>query len=138
MMSSRLFLAAILAPLSIPTVLIVLIIFGGPAFQGIWGVFAIGISIVFSYVGTWVLGIPIFYWLQRRGWLSTSTLVLCGSLIGAVVWFLFLQLLGWMLESSGSYSLDNVMWGAALGAFVAAIFGLIGKIEMYRVHENDT
>ncbi|MES9856164.1 MAG: hypothetical protein ABW166_06130 [Sedimenticola sp.] len=89
--------------------------------------FVMFFGIPVSYIATVIIGVPVYKFLDMKGALSKTNLVLCGSVLGAVVLVLFFSSM-----SFGGMEIKEILFiaviGAALGASVAFSFGLIAGI----------
>ena len=114
-----------IAPL-IPVVLMIFLpIVFGDNFNEIW-LLVIGSNLLISYLATIIIGMPVFYVLERISQLNLWSLSLCGIVFGAVL----LTLL-----ASMTYNLDGsdlallIFWGGCFGLLVALPFGLIAGVK---------
>lgn len=116
----RLALAAAIAPL-VPMFPVVAM-YGA---QPIAMIFSLGTS----YVGFLVV-LPIILYLERRGQLDFSWLIVVGAVGGTMAFSGFLIAFAFMLGSFPRFSdyWIAVVWGAPLGIAVALAFGLIAGI----------
>jgi hypothetical protein len=97
-------------------------------------VFMLVISISFSYVPCFVLGLPLLKFLDKRQSVSTITLTVGGALIGAAVFYVFGLLLSELLGSPRRIipGMRELVSGALLGSLVAISFGLIAGFPLLR------
>ena len=89
------------------------------------------IALITSYLGTLILGMPLVYFLGRFKCLNLPILVLSGSVLGIFVWYLFSIFLGYMLSSSVSFELKNIIGGIFFGSIISICFGLIAGITIH-------
>lgn len=117
--------AAVISPL-IPAVIALAPMLGGenPQFE----MLAVALALLTSYLGLFVIGLPLVFLLERIGWLNLPVLSITGALAGIGVLALFLQGLGAILESSAPINTIQILWGAGLGFSAALSFGLISGI----------
>jgi hypothetical protein len=85
-------------------------------------------SIGTSYLGLFVIGLPVILLLRRLALLNLGTLALVGAVGGIVAFAAFSAVLTRLLQSSGSFGPPSVAWGAGLGLAVALSFGAIAGI----------
>ena len=107
-----------------------------------WAILTVTFALVAGYVGYFVVGIPLIYFLRRMGWLTLPILVFSGTAAGIVILGGVGKLLGILLGSSGpfdlSYILSYVLWGGMLGFVVALLFSLIAGIPVRAIRKNDS
>ena len=122
---TRIVIASALAPLVVPASFLV--------FH--WAVnphAGVALVVLFSaaaaYAGLLVLGLPVAYGLYRIRLLNLWSLALVGVFAGVIVMFAFVQVLGRLLQSSGSFGLLGAAWGATLGLLVALVFCALVRI----------
>jgi hypothetical protein len=118
----------IVAPLSIPFVVLV---FGSSGVFGVQGVFstvALFVSVIFSYFGMFILGFPAIFALKKYGSYSLGWIVLIGMFGGVVIWFIFLELFSRYLGNDEGLSYISVFFGAIMGALVSFIYSLIAGV----------
>jgi hypothetical protein len=90
----------------------------------------LGVGAITGYVGLFAIGLPIMRALRRAGRLNLLSLTLCAVPAGVLAFYLFLRILGFLLESSAPFELRHAIWGASLGAFVALVFGVIAGLTL--------
>lgn len=135
MFSARLVLAALLAPWTVPIVLVVAETTRARAwpfhYESGW---ILSTAIVAGHVGFWIIGLPLVKLLRRLGRLNLLILTLCGALAGAAVFVLFGVFLALALGSLLYSSVNSLMlvWGGILGASVAASFGSIAGVPLFK------
>jgi len=126
---NREMVGVIVAPLVIPFALLIFIgtsgLFGE---QGVFSVFAVTTSVIFSYLGMLVLGLPVIIFLKKFGRYSLGWVFVAGAVCGAIVWFVFLGLFSGSLYSESGVSYLSVVAGAVLGAMVSLTYSLIAGI----------
>jgi len=124
-------LAALVAPWAAPAAVAVSISVPYSAREGFADYWAIlSISLVASYIGVLLLGLPAAYFLDRLRWLNLATLAVSGALGGIAVFWLFLFLLVHVVFKSSEALFPWTLWGAPLGLFVALVFGVIGGVPL--------
>ena len=129
MAEHRSLIAAMIAPWAAPAVLILLPVVQSRSWPFHYELpLIVTCSIVFSYLGSFALGLPLVHVLRRVGWLSLTSLTLSGALAGALVFYVFFQLLGVVLASSAPFGTLQILWGVSLGFSVALVFGVIAGI----------
>ena len=123
-------LAVLVAPWAAPAAIAVSISLDSAreGFADYW-VF-LSVSLVASYLGVVLLGLPIAYFLDRQRWLNLGTLAVGGALSGIGVFWLFLYLLVQVVFRSSEPLFPWTFWGAPLGLFVALVFGVIGGVPV--------
>jgi hypothetical protein len=127
MTESRFGLAAAVAPMA-PTVLVVAAAILLPHGFGNALPFAIIFSVPTSYLGFFLVGLPLIHLLKRKGYLNFSTLAIAGIAAGIVAFAGFSVVFGLMLGSRSSYGAVGAAWGAGFGLLVAIVFGLVAGI----------
>ena len=95
-----------------------------------WSFLTVALAALTGYAGLFAVGLPLFHFLGRMGWLSLPVLVIFGALAGIAVFGLFSKFLGFLLGSSTSFDFAHIFWGAGLGFTVALLFGLIAGIPL--------
>ena len=119
----------IIAPLVIPFVVFVFGASGAFGAQGVISLVAIFSSVIFSYSGMFILGLPAVYFLKRFGRFNLGWVLVAGVVGGAVVWFVFLELFSRSLESESGVSYLSIVSGAIMGSLVALTYGLIAGVR---------
>jgi hypothetical protein len=127
MTEHRFQIASLMAPCT--PALFVFIGFLTQSFQ--WNFLIVGLALLTSYLGFFIVGYPLIYLLRRTGLLSLPVLMLSGLVFGVLVFYLFSLFLGFLLESSAPFGLSATLWGALLGLCVALSFGLIAGITWH-------
>src|SRR5438128_2537313 len=86
-MNRRVTIALFVAPLMVPVLLVPYLqsMGGAPSFFA----FALEVSIVLSYCGTFVLGIPAYLFLRARNWTAFWIAPLAGFIAGFLMWLVF-------------------------------------------------
>ncbi|MFL1456375.1 hypothetical protein ACJO5Y_18190 [Marinobacter sp. GN3S48] len=125
----RLWLASITAPLTpvVAVTLVPMFFTQGQAF-GNWLPVVILLGLFTSYLGAFVLGLPLVFLLERFGRLNLVALALAGAASGALIFSCFLYFLGLMLGSQSNIGFTEAVWGAGLGLMVAVPFSLVAGI----------
>ena len=127
MNESRFFWAAAVAPLT-PTGLVIAASLLLPYGFGNGLFFAILFSVLTSYLGFFLVGLPPVQLLKRKGYLNFGTLAIAGIVAGVLAFAGFSFVFGLMLSSRGSYGVVEAAWGAGFGLIVAIVFGLVAGI----------
>jgi hypothetical protein len=145
---SRSVIAFLVAPLWVPllvTPYCYLFVFPH-AEQGRWVVISAILSAIFSYGGTVLLGVPIFSILRARNLTASWIAIAIGFVIGAVVFEVFLVLLGLSLYG-GNFKLAMktfyetildpiklmfLVWPGSLGGIVGITLWLIARPDRSR------
>jgi len=124
-------LAVLVAPWAAPAAIAVSISLPTGAQEGFadYWVF-LSVSLIASYLGVVLLGLPVAYFLDRQRWLNLATLAVGGALSGIVVFWLFLFLLVQVVFRSSESLFPWIFWGAPLGLLVALVFGVIGGVPV--------
>jgi len=125
----RVGIAAALSPLFPGVAFAVLLsFFGGPPtpLSLILLIFLFALPV--SYLGFALFGLPLLFFLRKRGTLSFAPFLAAGLVGGTVMFQAFALLLSWLLESPYRFGLDQIAWGAGLGLSVAAVFCLLAGI----------
>jgi len=125
--SGRELIGALVAPLSIPAIFSVIGLIPG---QGVWGVLEIFISAIFSYMGMFLFGLPVIYYLKNKGALTLAWVVGIGAVVGIVVWLIFMGLLAIVLGSSSEVGIFSLIFGAVMGFIVSLTYGLISGVKV--------
>lgn len=90
--------------------------------------FIMSFGIPVSYIATLIIGIPVYQYLNKRGFLSKTNLVLSGAVLGTFVLVLFFG----SVSGVGGLDMKEILFisaiGAVLGASVAFTFGAIAGI----------
>jgi hypothetical protein len=130
----RLILAFALAPLAVP-VLLVSFIPMSPSPAAF--VFALELSVVISYLGILVLGLPIYLYLRAYRWWSFWIAPIVGFVAGGVMWVAFSVMFvlslgegmfGVQLALTDKNMLKGCIWpGGVAGACVGILFWLIAR-----------
>lgn len=128
MFNRRVWLGFALAPL-LPSVLFLIAFHLSDLRQA---AFLLGFSLLFSYLPSLLFGIPLMVFLQNRNLLSVVSMVVCGSLLGAIAFYIFGFVFSMLLGSSKGIipELREVVSGAMLGALVAILFSLIAGFPL--------
>ena len=137
MTKPRFLAAALISPWAAPVIVVVVSIVA----SGTWPFHyelpvIVGFAVIASYVSFFAIGLPLIYVLRRAGYLNFLTLLVGGALVGVAVFFLFTKVLGFLLTSSASSGVLQLVWGAVLGFGVACLFGLIAGIRRGSGTEN--
>ena len=123
----RLVLAAATAPLLAPVAVAIFVIATGE--RNLSAVLLEVLAALFTaYVGTLAVGVPAMWSLWRVRALNLVSINLAGMFGGVIVFYGFLQLLGYMLQSSGAFGIVQLIWGAALGLLVSMAFSAIAGL----------
>ena len=134
--SSRFWLAAALASLSVPTVFIVQALYAGSGFGFPFLAYFAAIAAV-SYVGFLVLGLPFVLLLRARGRLSFGAILL-GGIAAGPLFFIFLWLWSGEPAFPTAEGAQVVVVFTGLTATVAATFGVIAKARIRQaLHHGD-
>jgi len=83
----RTFIAFLIAPLVIPAIVVP---YFAPTSQSVGAI--VSIALIFSYLGTVVFGIPLYFLFRSLGWVSIWHSVVTGIIGGWLLWSIF-----WML-----------------------------------------
>jgi hypothetical protein len=126
MIRNRFLTAALLAPLvaALPFLFFMWPLSDSPQ----WNLLIIFLCVFISYLATFLFGIPVTIYLNRKNLLNLKNLVFSGSVLGVLVFGLSLFGLSALLQSSGGFSLISIAWGAGFGFLVSLAFGLIAGI----------
>jgi len=125
---SRFWLAAALAPLSVPAWYVLRILFSDSIFGNSFLGYVAAISAV-SYVGFLAIGLPFVLILRFKGKLTFAAL-LVGSVLAGPLFLVLMQVLsGERVTSSGPY-IQIVISLTVLSATVAIVFGMIARVKM--------
>jgi hypothetical protein len=87
-------------------------------------------SAVCGYFGLFIIGFPAIKFLRYFGILNLPLLILFRALGGIVAFCSFILVLGVMLQSSGSFGIMQIIWGAIFGGVVSLCFGLVAGITL--------
>ena len=136
MSESRFRLAVAVAPMA-PTALIVVASLLLPYGFGNGLPFAILFSVLTSYLGFFLVGLPLVHLLKRKGYLNFGTLAIAGIVAGVIVFAGFSVLFRLMLDSRVSYGVLGAAWGAGFGLLVAIAFGLVAGLSS-SLNRNDS
>lgn len=139
MSDTRTILAALLAP-AVPGI-IALFEYGDIESGGSASLFILLIAFPVSYGASAMFGLPMVAYLRNKRRLNVITVVVCGSILGAIVFYLFGFILAALLGSSRDLlpAFDELMYGAALGVLVALPFALIAGYPLTgSAQERDT
>ena len=125
----------VLAPLSVPAILLVLSVaqsgFTADAI-GPWGLTIFAVVTFVSYFGLLLLGVPAYFFLRRINKLRLWSLCIAGA-IGAIIVGLIIRV-GFEGGDTKPFSfVDDIgplLLFAGLGVVVAAIFGLITRVPV--------
>jgi len=125
----RFWLAAALAPLSVPALLALLSLFSGPGFQTPF-IATIAAIASASYVGFLVFGLPFILLLRIKDRLTYGTLLIGGIITGP----LFVIL--WQVWSDEPFAFDRLyvqiaIYFTVLSVTVAMVFGLIANVKKH-------
>ncbi|UMZ10634.1 hypothetical protein I9018_24565 [Pseudomonas sp. MPFS] len=128
MFNRRVWLGFALAPL-LPSVLFLIVFHLSDPRQA---AFLLVFSVLFSYLPSLLLGIPLMVFLQSRNLLSIVGVIVCGSLLGAIVFYMFGFVFSLLLGSSKGIApeLREIVSGVLLGALVATLFSLIAGFPL--------
>ena len=80
------------------------------------------LSTAFSYLGFFVFVYPLFVFLEKKNKLSVFAFFISGLVGGALVYLVFVLLMGSVFGSTSEISIKQVLFGAFLGVFVALVF----------------
>ena len=127
-MNSRFVKAILLSPL-IPVLFISIVVPFKNNFQ--FSILILFSAVVVSYAGTLLFGIPAVMLLKRFNMLNLPILVLFGTVLGIIILYVALFLLGVVQVSNSGFDLTAGIWGAILGFCVSLTFGLIAGITKY-------
>ena len=122
----RLVMATVFAPLIVPAVFVAFQLFAADNYAAMFLVAFF--STATAYVGTFVIGLPVFYGLRRARMLNLLSLSLAGVAGGVIMFFVFSLFLGFLLESSAPFEFLQALWGGALGLLVSLAFGAFAGI----------
>jgi hypothetical protein len=135
MTMSRKLIAFLVAPLVVPVLMFPYL--DGLTTTSFWLGFALAISVIITYVGTVVLGVPGYMLLRGRNWTSLWIAPLLGFAIGAFMWLVFHTAFVLLLDQgmSGVRSAlanpstwEGALWpGGIAGAVVGATLWLIAR-----------
>lgn len=132
---NRRLIAFIIAPLSVPVML-------GHYLYSLtvtptWFAMALMLSIVVSYSGVLIFGIPIYLLARTWNWTAFWIAPLVGFIVGGIIWFTFGMLLALLLDQgfagvravlTNSSGLGDVLWPfGPVGAVVGMIFWIIAR-----------
>ncbi|MFV1985455.1 MAG: hypothetical protein ACC657_18040 [Thiohalomonadales bacterium] len=121
------FVIAPLTPAALQIILPVMISQSWPFNQTDYKII-IAVSTITSFIGLFIIGIPLIIWLRKINRLSITNLSLAGVLSGAVIFYLFWLLLGLALQTSAIYGVYPLIYGSTLGFVVAFTFGMVSGI----------
>ncbi|WP_409303592.1 hypothetical protein [Pseudomonas sp. KCJK8993] len=129
MFNRRVWLGFALAPL-LPSVLFLIAFHLSDLRQA---AFLLGFSLLFSYLPSLLFGIPLVVFLKSRKVLSIVSVVLCGSLLGAITLYMFGFVSSMPLSSPKGIApeLREVFSGGVLGALVSTLFSLIAGFPLF-------
>jgi hypothetical protein len=116
------FLVAPWAPAAIMAILV-----GEYVFSSDWWAI-VTIAAAISYVGVIFFGVPVAYFLARRGSLNLIALAIAGTLGGVAVFGVFVVVLDRLFKSEPE--LLYGVWGAPLGLVAALAFGAIAGVPL--------
>ncbi len=124
-------IAAVLAPLAAPVLTVVLFALPAkslPSYHDLPGI--VFPAVIVSYLGFFLVGLPVVFLLRRLRLLNLPALIVCGALSGVIVFSIFEVLLSVLLGTIEYFRLtvSGAIWGASIGAGVAALFGSIAGI----------
>jgi membrane protein YqaA with SNARE-associated domain len=131
MNKKRIRLAFLLAPLG-PALYLIAVSLLSPSSSRYSLLMPLLFALPISYLSCLAFGVLLLKILRSHNALSAIALVAVGSLLGAVVNYLFGHLLATLLDSRTSTvpGIDVVTWGVFLGAMVAIPFALIAGIPL--------
>ena len=124
----RFWLAAALAPLSVPALSVINMLYSGSSFNEINFVY-MAISAAASYLGFLLFGLPFVLWLRFKGKLTYLALLL-GGVVAGLLFMIF-----WQVLSDEPVSLNEAYAQVAiaftfLSVMVAIVFGLIANARI--------
>lgn len=92
-------------------------------------------SLLFSYGGLLLIGLPLVLFLRRLGFLSIPMVVFGGAGLSVIVWYFVQFGLSYLLDSNFSFSISwlGFIWSALLAVSIALPFCLIVGIPWRRI-----
>lgn len=126
-------LASIVAPMA-PTIVVMYVpaILAG---HDLYPVFMVSLfSVPFSYLSFLFIGLPIYYLLKSIEILSLGSLILCGLIVGAIEWFVFLKIVEdpLVFGQDTMHVIRVIASGGVFGVLMAMSFGLILGVPIRR------
>ena len=137
MSRKRLIIAAAVAPLALLIGYVVIDIATSQSLSLTWSLLIGGYVAGFGYMGMIVLGLPIFFVLQRANLLNLFSLLATGAIAGILVIFIAGETLGRLLGYSAPFDLISIAWGILSGLIVAFSFSLIAGVKISNKHLED-
>jgi len=125
---TRFWLAAILAPLSVPALFVLLSLFEGRIFQNMFIAYLATIAAV-SYAGFFVLGLPFAIILKSKNKLTYWALFLGGIIAGPLFHILMQVFSGEPVTFQRPYDQILISY-TILSVAIAMVFGLIAKARI--------
>lgn len=136
---ARTTIAFLVAPLAAPVLMVPYLYFAGATPELF--VFAIQISFVFSYGGSFTIGLPAYLFFRSRGSTSYWMALLVGFLAGATTWLIFSIVFALLLGNgmrgvelalTDLSTLRGAIWpGGLAGACVGLVFWLIARPDRH-------
>ena len=125
----RFWLAAALAPLSVPALYALKSLYSGSGFVSPFiGFFAA--TVLVSYIGFLVFGLPYVLLLRAKGRLTYGALLL-GGIVAGPLFFIFMLVWSGDPVSFDGWFVPVAIWFSVLSVTVAMVFGLIAKVRIH-------
>ena len=121
----RFWLAAAIAPLSVPAIFVLTSLYSGSGFESPFIAYLAAIAAV-SYIGFLIFGLPFVLLLRFKGSLTYGALLLGGIVAGPLFFILMQVWSGEPVTFREAYA-QAAMLFTALSVTVAIVFGLIAK-----------
>src|SRR5580700_8297410 len=96
----RTLLGFLIAPISPGLLLAVGTLFTGKIGEGVWG---IGFAALLGYPAALILGVPIYFFFNRRGWVSIWPYIAVGLFLGAAMYLVFIPPVSF---TNGTFGID--------------------------------
>ena len=125
----RFWLAAALAPLSVPALLVLKSLYSGSVFETAF-IGYLAATVVATYVGFLVFGLPFVLLLRAKGRLTYGALLL-GGIVAGPLFAIFMQVWSGDPVSIYGWYVQVAIWFSVLSVTVAMVFGLIAKVRIH-------
>lgn len=125
----RFWLAAALAPLSVPALLVLKSLYSGSVLETAF-IGYLAATVVVTYVGFLVFGLPFVLLLRAKGRLTYGALLL-GGIVAGPLFAIFMQVWSGDPVSFYGWYVQVAIWFSVLTVTVAMVFGLIAKVRTH-------
>ena len=125
----RFWLAAVLAPLSVPALFALKSLYSGSGFETPFIANMATIALV-SYIGFLVFGLSYVLLLRAKGRLTYGALLL-GGIVAGPLFTIFMQVWSGEPVTFHGWYVQIAIWFTVLSVTVAMVFGLIAKVRIH-------